>query len=150
VFELHYVELRKFDKTYGEIHSALDRWSAFLTKAHQLSNNAIPEELSQDPAIVKAISAVDRMFDEEERVIYEVRMQSLADVESKIASALEKGLEQGLERGLEKGREQGREQEKMAIACSLLNLLDDDVIAAKTGLTLEAVRQLRNERHPKA
>ncbi|MDD2760549.1 MAG: Rpn family recombination-promoting nuclease/putative transposase [Methylomonas sp.] len=138
VFELHYVELRKFDKTYGEIHSALDRWSAFLTKAHQLSNNAIPEALSHDPAIVKAISAVDRMFDEEERVIYEVRMQSLADVESKIASALEQGLE--------KGREQGKEQEKMAIACSLLELLDDEVIAAKTGLTLEAVRQLRSER----
>ena len=34
------------------------------------------------------------MFDEEERLVYEIRMQSLADVESKITSAEEKGLEQ--------------------------------------------------------
>ena len=33
------------------------------------------------------------MFNEEERQVYEVRMQALADMESKIASAEEKGIE---------------------------------------------------------
>ena len=42
------------------------------------------------------------MFDEEERLVYETGMQSLADVESKIASAEEKGREQGLEQGIDK------------------------------------------------
>jgi len=45
--------------------------------------------LASDQAIVKAIVAVDRMFDEDERLVYKLRMQSLADVESKIASAEE-------------------------------------------------------------
>ena len=43
------------------------------------------------------------MFDEDERAVYEVRMQALADVESKIASAEQKGLEKGREEGREEG-----------------------------------------------
>ncbi len=95
IFELHYIELRKFKKSYQEINSVLDRWSSFLTKADKLDKDSIPAELKIDKNIVKAINAVDRMFDEEERMIYETRMQSLADIESKIASAEEKGMEKG-------------------------------------------------------
>ncbi|MDO9105280.1 MAG: Rpn family recombination-promoting nuclease/putative transposase, partial [Methylovulum sp.] len=98
IFELHYIELKKFTKSYQQIDSALDRWSTFLTKAHNLDKNDMPKELASDQAIVKAIAAVDRMFDEEERLVYETRMQSLADVESKIASAEEKGMEKGMEK----------------------------------------------------
>ena len=39
-------------------------------------------------AIVKAIAAVDRLFDEEERLTHETRLQSLADLESKIVYTL--------------------------------------------------------------
>jgi len=65
----------------------------------------VPKELASDKNIVKAIEAVDRMFNEEERLVYETRMQSLADVESKIASAEDKGREEGREEGLVQGRE---------------------------------------------
>ncbi len=95
IFELHYIEMRKFKKDYHELAAPLDRWVTFLTKAHELTKGHIPISLSSDPEILKAIDAVDRMFDEEERAIYETRMQSLADVESKIASAEEKGIEKG-------------------------------------------------------
>ena len=107
IFELHYIELKKFKKTYAEIQSALDRWSSFLTTAHKLDREHTPKELASDKNIVKAIAAIDRMFDEEERQVYEVRMQSLADVESKIASAAERGIEIGMEKGVEIGREEG-------------------------------------------
>jgi len=100
IFELHYIELKKFKKTYHQINSALDRWSTFLTKADKLDKEHMPKELASDKNIVKAIEAVDRMFDEEERLVYEMRMQSLADVESKIASAEEKGREEGLAEGI--------------------------------------------------
>jgi predicted transposase/invertase (TIGR01784 family) len=73
IFELHYIELKKFKKSYQQIESALDRWSSFLTKASQLDKEHIPVELASDKAIVKAIEAVDRMFNEEERLVYEVR-----------------------------------------------------------------------------
>jgi predicted transposase/invertase (TIGR01784 family) len=131
IFELHYIELKKYTKTYQQISSALDRWSTFLTKAHELDKNAMPKELSTDPAIVKAITAVDRMFDEEERLVYETRMQSLADVESKIASAEEKG------------REKGINEAATAIAFNLLEKgIDIATIAEVTGLTEYVIKTL--------
>jgi predicted transposase/invertase (TIGR01784 family) len=127
VFELHYIELKKFKKTYTQITSALDRWSSFLTTAHRLDKEHTPKELASDKNIVKAIAAIDRMFDEEERLVYETRMQSLADVESKIASAEEKGMEMGMEMGMEKASK--------TIAINLFAKgIDSATIAETTGL----------------
>jgi len=137
IFELHYIELRKFKKSYEEITSVLDRWSSFLTTADKLNKDNIPVELKGDKNIVKAISAVDRMFDEEERVVYETRMQSLADVEGKIASAEEKGIE--------KGREEGREAASQSIALNMLKMKAEvDMIASVTGLSPEIIKKLQD------
>lgn len=131
IFELHYVELRKFSKSPEQVSSALDRWSTFLTKAHKLDKNHVPQELAFDAAIVKAISAVDRMFDEEERMVYEVRMQSLAEVESKIASAEEKG----------------RHQASQTIALNLLAQgVDIATIAKATGLEASTIQTFLHQR----
>jgi len=148
VFELHYIELRKFHKNYQQITTALDRWSTFLTKAQQLDKNALPPQLADDPAISKALQAVDRMFDEEERQIYEVRMQAIAEVESKIASALETGLERGIQQGMDRGMALGLEQGKQqAIQEIALKLREQGVplamIAATTGLSEAQIETLR-------
>ena len=143
IFELHYIELRKFKKTYQEINSVLDRWSSFLTKADKLNKNDIPEQLKIDKDIVKAISAVDRMFDEEERAIYETRMQSLADVESKIASAEEKGMEKGMKKGRQAGRQEGRQEAIKAIAIKMIAAgADVHTIIQTTGLLQATIEQL--------
>jgi predicted transposase/invertase (TIGR01784 family) len=135
IFELHYVELRKFSKSAEQIITALDRWSTFLTKADKLDKYDIPLELASDQAIVKAIAAVDRMFDEEERLVYETRMQSLADVESKIASAEEKGIEKGLEQGI-----------NLATKNIALNLIKKgtaiEIIAEVTGLSAGYIKKI--------
>ncbi len=133
IFELHYIELRKFSKEYHELVTALDRWSTFLTRAHELDKANLPKALADDKEITKAVQAVDRMFNEEERQIYETRMHALADVESKIASAEEKGERRGMEK------------EKLDIATSLLDVLDVETIALKTGLTTEEIEQLKNK-----
>ena len=155
IFELHYIELKKFKKSYAEIQSALDRWSSFLTTAHKLDREHTPKELASDKNIVKAIAAIDCMFDEEERQVYDVRMQSLADVESKIASAAERGIEIGMEKGVEIGREQGveigmekgveigREETTRMIALKLIQEgTAIDVIKAVTGLSVAAIEDL--------
>jgi len=135
IFELHYIELKKFKKTYHQINSALDRWSTFLTKADKLDKEHMPKELASDKNIVKAIEAVDRMFDEEERLVYETRMQSLADVESKIASAEEKGREEGLAEGIN--------QATQNIALSLAKEgTVIEIIAKVTGLPESEIKQL--------
>ncbi len=127
VFELHYIELKKFKKTYSQITTALDRWSSFLTTAHRLDKEHTPKELASDKNIVKAIAAIDRMFDEEERLVYETRMQSLADVESKIASAEEKGMEMGMEKGI-------KEASKTIAINLFAKGIDSATIAETTGL----------------
>ncbi|BAP56483.1 hypothetical protein THII_2186 [Thioploca ingrica] len=155
IFELHYLELRKFKKANDEITTALDRWSTFLTRAHEFNKNNVPKELAIDKAIIKAIEAVDKMFNEEERQIYEVRMQALADVESKITSAEEKGLrrglekgqelglEKGLQQGLQQGLEKGLEQGKLTVAQAMLaSGIDIKTVVTLTGLSENLVRQL--------
>ena len=129
IFELHYIELKKFTKNYHQIESALDRWTTFLTKAHQLDKNHVPKELASDKDIVKAIEAVDRMFNEEERQVYEVRMQSLAEMESKIASAEEKGMEKGIEK----------------IIRQLLITQSPEQVAKLTGLTIDSIIKIKDE-----
>lgn len=132
IFELHYVELRKFIKKDSQVISALDRWNTFLTRADMLNKNHIPKELSSDLAIVKAIAAVDRMFDEEERLVYETRMQSLADVESKIASAEAKGIEKGIEQGIVKVAENMK-----------LSGIEVEIIMLATGLSRDEIAGLK-------
>jgi predicted transposase/invertase (TIGR01784 family) len=149
VFEMHYVELSKFKKAYHEIATTLDRWTTFLTRAHELDKNNVPIELAVDKEIVKAIEVVDRLFDDDERQIYDTRMQALADVESQISSAWDKGWlegeEAGMEKGIEKGIEAGIEKEKLNIARSLLDILDVEIIAFKTGLTQEEIERLKQQ-----
>ena len=132
IFELHYIELKKFTKNYHQIENALDRWTTFLTKAHQLDKDHVPKELASDKDIVKAIEAVDRMFNEEERLVYEVRMQSLADMESKIASAEEKGMEKGIEK----------------IIRQLLTTQSPEQVAKLTGLTIDRIIKIKDETKP--
>lgn len=135
VFELHYIELKKFYKSFQQIETALDRWNTFLTKAGSLDKNSIPIELASDKEIVKAINAVDRMFDEEERTVYGVRMQALMEVESKIASAEEKGMEKGIAKGTNEAKKE--------IALNLLAQgMAIENIAKVTGLTEDFLKTL--------
>lgn len=78
-FELHTIELRRFDKDRYEnlsdllerIKKPLDMWSAFLTKYYLLDKNNLPEELN-DKYLKKALNVLDVMnFNDIERLIYE-------------------------------------------------------------------------------
>ncbi len=147
MFELHYVELKKFAAKHGKISTALDRWSTFLTRAHELDKNKLPDELRHDKDIVKAITAVDRMFNEDERLVYENRILAMVDIESKIASAQETGVEQGiaegLARGIEKGIETGKKEERLKHAENmLLESIEASLVSKITGLSLEELRSL--------
>jgi predicted transposase/invertase (TIGR01784 family) len=131
IFELHYIELRKFRKDYAELVRPLDRWLTFLTRAHELAKGRVPDSLSSDRLILKAVEAVDRMFNEEERLIYEERMRSIADAAALMISAEEKGKSEGVK------------EAKMELARQLLDVLDDATIAAKTGLDQIRIAEMR-------
>lgn len=150
IFELHYIELRKFRKDFNELTTVLDRWITFLNKAGVLQKDKLPLKMSSDKHIKKALDVVNRIFDDEERIIYEVKWQALLNVEGVIASALEKGhrkgLEEGIEEGIKEGIEQGKREAKINLAKALLDVLDDKTIAEKTDLSLEVIQKIREER----
>ena len=156
--ELVFAELTKFNKTEAQLDSLMDRWLYFLKHADDLS--VIPAPLQSEPAICQAFDIANKAgLSAEELLDQERREMFIQDQRGAIELALQRGvgkgheeglaegLEKGREEGLEKGREEGKQAERLRIAASLLDILDDDhLIAAKTGLTEQEIKPLRRAR----
>ncbi|MGL4736084.1 MAG: hypothetical protein ACRCW2_01400, partial [Cellulosilyticaceae bacterium] len=88
--------------------------------------------------------------DSKERELYDMRENSLRDKMSALHTAeqkgMQKGMQKGIQEGMQKGIQKGIEQEKRALAQALLDILDDETIAVKTGLTKEDVYALRGSK----
>ena len=77
--------------------------------------------------------------DSTQRELYDMRANSLRDKISELNAAERKGIEKGRKEGIEKGKK----EEKLIIAKNLLDVLDNETIALKTGLTISDVENLR-------
>ncbi|WP_297424630.1 Rpn family recombination-promoting nuclease/putative transposase [Clostridium sp.] len=140
LFEMHFIELNKFKKDYKEIKTALDRWVSFLNRAYEIDKDEIPKELEEDENIKKAIEKLDIMYlNKEEREIYENDLKALRIHKAEIKTAEEKGIK----KGREEGREEGEKNKALEIAKNLLDVLDNETISIKTGLTVEEIKKLR-------
>ena len=132
LFEMHFIELTKFKKDYKDLKTALDRWVSFLNKAYEIDKDQIPKELAEDESIRKAIEKLEIMYlDKEEREIYENDLKALLIHKAEIKTAEEKGIEKG------------ENKKAFEIAKNLLDVLDNETIAVKTGLTIEEIAKLR-------
>lgn len=74
-------------------------------------------------------------LDKEEREIYENDLKALRIHKAEIKTAEEKGIK--------KGREEGEKKKAFEIAKNLLDVLDNETIAIKTGLTIDEIEKLR-------
>lgn len=134
MFEMHFIELNKFNKEYKDLKTGLDRWIAFLSKAYEIDKDNIPEELAEDKEVKKAIEKLDIMYlSKEEREIYENDLKALMDYRAQIKAA---------ERN---GRMEGDFQARISIARNFLDVLDDETIAMKVGLSIDEIKKLRNK-----
>ena len=52
-------------------------------------------------------------------------------------------IEKGIQKGIQKGIEEGEKNKAIEIAKSLLDVLDVDTIALKTGLSTDEINKLR-------
>ena len=129
LLEIHFIEIPKLDKNSDE-KDMLVAWTEFL------KNPESEKVRSLEMTIEEIREAKDELVrlsnDEEQRQIYEMRSKILKD---KI-SALNKAKKEGVEEGIKQG--------KIEIAKSLKGLLEDEVIAEKTGLDLEIIKNLLN------
>jgi len=138
--ELHFIELGKYDES---LVTMLDRWTNFLKKAEMYEKKNLPQELKEVASIRKAIDILETMgLDPEERNSYDASVKLLMDEESRLATAERKGLEQGLEQGIEIGARQA----KLELAKGLLEILDVETVALKTGLSQADVELLSKEK----
>ena len=150
VMELHFIEipkLRKLENT-EDISDMLEAWITFIERPTSELIDKL--EMSSDE-IKEAKEELLRLSgNDKERERYEKRFESLLEQNSLLANAERKGLEKGLQKGIEKGKKEGlkegAKQEKILISKNLLDVLDDETISNKTGLSLKEIKELRNKK----
>jgi len=129
--EYYLIKINLFDDIARD---TLDEWIYFF------KNEEIREGFKAK-GLAKAKSVLDIMkLTEEERRVY---ARHTYNVRYK-ASMFQSTYVVGKMKGIKKGRREGLEKAKTDVAINLLDILDDETIAQKTGLSLIKVRQLRD------
>ena len=118
-------------KNNSDEKDMLVAWTEFLKDPE--SEKVRDLELSIDE-IRQAKDELIRMSnDDKQREFYNMRANSLRDKISELDAVEKKGLERGIEEG------------KKEVAINLLDVLDDETISLKTGLSIEIIKTLRIE-----
>ncbi|MCT4697487.1 Rpn family recombination-promoting nuclease/putative transposase [Candidatus Cardinium sp. TP] len=137
--ELHTIELVKFsndpketlDTLLQKIKSALDIWTAFLTRNDLLNKDDLPAPFASN-SLKKALHVLETLnFTEEESMAYEDRLKWLR-IE---AGTIEKAKNEGIQIG--------EAQRNIAIAKAMLQEDETvDKIVRFTGLSIQQIKQL--------
>ncbi len=136
--EFNFIELPKFTKTENELETVADKWIYFIQQAIKLDH--IPEN-TDTPALKLAYEvAAQHQWSASELEIYEAQEMEICRSKNVIETARMDGIEQGIEQG----KREGEQVKALAIARNLLAVMNDTEIADITGLTIEAVAELRN------
>ena len=128
--EIHFIELPKFREVQDKAseNEALKRWLTFLQK--DISREVLEELMEMEPAIKMAEEKLDYLSSDPKTIeLYKAREYSAHERANLLST--------GLARGERKA--------KLEIALALLDILDDETIALKTGLSIEEIRKLRKE-----
>lgn len=138
--EYYLIYVQKFEDIINE---ALDEWVYFF------KHGEIRDDF-KSPGILLAQKKLNFLsMNESERKGYEEYLAYLAEEWSIIDTAKDEGRVEGRAEGRVEGRGEGRvegrAEEKTDIARNLLDVLNDETIALKTGLSQESVARLRKE-----
>ena len=129
VMELHFIEipkLRKLENT-EDISDMLEAWITFIESPTSELIDKL--EMSSDE-IKEAKEELLRLSgNDKERERYEKRFESLLEQNSLLANAEKKG----------------ENRKAIEIAKNLLDILDDETISKKTGLSLEEIKEIRKK-----
>ncbi len=145
--DLHFVELKKYNKDLSDVMTTLERWVTFLNHSYEYEKNNIPKELAVDKEIKKAIEKLDTMYlDKKEREYYEAARKAKWNAEESIRTAKEIGWKKGMEEGREEGREEGEIKRATKMARNML-LEDEKIekIMKYTGLSREEIEELSSQ-----
>jgi len=157
--ELHTLELKKFSKdSHAEladivamVKNSLDMWAAFLTRYDLLNKEHLPSALD-NPVLKKALNVLEVMnFGPEEREAYEEHLKWLRMETSALKKFETKWFSEGEQAGIAKGIAKGEkklEEEKKNIARKMLaKEISIQDTSELTGLTVETIQNLLNEKN---
>ena len=144
VAEIHFIEIPKLEEGTDE-KDMLANWIEFLKDPESEKVRSLEMTIAE---IRQAKDELIRMSnDDTQRELYEMRAKTLKDKISALNEAERKGIKKGMEKGIKKGKEEGiKEGEKnkaIEIAKSLLDVLDVETIASKTGLSIDEINELK-------
>ena len=149
--EVHFIELKKFSKDLPDLKRTLDRWIYFLKHAEKFSEKSLPDPLKEVKSIEKASKVLNKIsLNRDQREIYEARLKMLRDeggaLETARIKGLEEGRKEGIEEGIKKGETKGERKKAIATAKESLRIgLSNEVIPKITGLSVEEIKNLKNE-----
>jgi predicted transposase/invertase (TIGR01784 family) len=133
-----YLEMPKFQKPLEQCHTHFDKWLYLLKNLGELDER--PAKL-KERIFKKLFGAAEiATYNRQQLAEYEESLKCYWDLNNVIDSA----RAEGEAKGEAKGKAEGKAEERLKIAKSLLDILDDHTIAAKTGLRLDEINKLRH------
>ena len=134
IIEMHFIEIPKLSNESDE-KDILMAWTEFLRDPESEKVRSLEMSIEE---IREAKDELVRMSnDEKQREIYEMRAKILKDKVSALNEAERKGVKKGIQKG--------EKNKAIEIAKNLLDILDDETIAVKTGLSIEEIKELRED-----
>ena len=137
----YYIQIPKFQKQEQELSNHLEYWLYYLS--HLAKCQSIPKTLEKDELIKDAFNVAEFLaLSKDEQFAYQLDLKAKLDYKNVVDYA----KEEAEKKGMEKGFEQGIKQRNLEIAKSLLDVLDVEVIALKTGLSVTEVQRLKDNK----
>ena len=145
-FEFSFIELPKFNLELKECNTIIQKWIYFIKNANNLE--LIPKEFESIKELKTAFESANTLtWNKKELEVYDYIGLKEYDRINEIETAKIKGIQKGMQKGMKKGKIEGRlEGEKnkaIEIAKNLLDVLDSETIALKTGLEISTIESLR-------
>ena len=129
----YYLQMPNFKKQEKELSNHLEYWLYYLN--HLAESQSIPEVLAGDELITEAFQVAEFLaLDENEQFAYQQDLKARLDYKNVMDYAKEEGWKEG--------EKKGRKEEKIELAKKLLDVLEIEIIAKKTGLSIETIKKL--------
>jgi len=127
--EFHFIELEKFNKELDGVSTILDKWIYFLR--HAVTLQKVPASF-KDPVLTEAFNVLAQSnWSKNELEAYDHYLDAIRSSASQLETAEDRGIAKGeLKKAVE-------------IAQQLLDVLDVETIAQKTGLSLSEIEKLK-------
>lgn len=141
-----FVELPKFRPETVKDKRIMVLWLRFLREVDPGVFDPPQELIDYEPTRDALQIAMEAGFSRDELLVYQDCLDAIRVESTLFGERTEMAREEGREKGREEGLKEGEYAKALEIASNLLDILDDATLAAKTGLDLEAIARLRQER----